>query len=69
MAATHNFTLRLPRDLYVEIYELSVSQDKTLNATVIDLVKIALTQKVDIRRALEMMLDREFGTNAITAQS
>ena len=69
MAQPHCFTLRLPLDLYVEVYDLSVAQGKTLNATVLDLVKIAMTQKIDVRKALQDMLDREFGTDAFTSQS
>lgn len=69
MAQPHCFTLRLPLDLYVEVYDLSVAQKKTLNATVIDLVKIAMTQKIDVRKALQEMLDREFGSDAFTSQS
>lgn len=63
------FTLRLPTDLYVEVYELSLSQQKTMNATVIELIKIAMTQKIDVRKALQDMLDREFGSDAFTSKS
>lgn len=69
MAKPHCFTLRLPIDLYVEVYDLSVAQGKTLNTVVIDLVKIAMTQKIDVRKALQDMLDREFGTDAFTSES
>lgn len=63
------FTLRLPLDLYVEVYDLSVAQRKTLNSTVIDLIKIAMTQKIDVRKALQEMLAREFGPDALTSES
>ena len=69
VAQPHCFTLRLPRDLYVEVFELSKSQGKTMNATVIDLIKIAMTQKVSVRKALEDLLDREFGDSAVTSES
>lgn len=68
MAGTHNFTLRLPPDVYVEIFELSQAQGKTMNATVIDLIKIAMSHKISVRRALQEMLDKEFGTDAIVAE-
>ncbi len=68
MAKTHNFTLRLPPDVYVEVYELSQAQGKTMNATVIDLMKIAMSHKISVRRALQEMLDKEFGTDAIVAE-
>ena len=69
MAKTHNFTLRLPRDVYVEVYELSQAQDKTLNTTVLDLIKIAMSHKVSVRKALQELLDKEFGNDAITSSS
>lgn len=69
VAKTHNFTLRLPKDVYVEVYELSVTQGKTLNAAVIDLIKIAMSHKVDVRQALQELLDKEFGNDAIIAES
>ena len=68
MAKTHNFTLRLPPDVYVEVYELSQAQGKTMNATVIDLMKIAMSHKISVRRALQEMLDKEFGTDGIVAE-
>jgi predicted DNA-binding protein len=63
------FTLRLPQELYIDLYELSSTQGKTLNATVIELIKIAMSHKVDIREALRQLLDKEFGPDAITAES
>lgn len=68
MAKTNNFTLRLPPDVYVEIYELSQAQGKTMNATVIDLIKIAMSNKISVGKALRELLDREFGTDAIVAE-
>lgn len=69
MAKTHNFTLRLPPDVYVEVFELSQTQGKTMNAAVIDLIKIAMTHKITVRKALQELLDREFGLDAIVAES
>ncbi len=68
MAQPHCFTLRLPTELYIDLYELAQAQDKTLNATVIELIRIAMSGKVDVREALLAMLDREFGPSAITAK-
>jgi len=65
----HCFTLRLPRDVYVEVYELSQSQEKSMSSTVIDLIKIAMSHKVSVRKALFDLLDREFPDNAIIAES
>jgi hypothetical protein len=69
VAQPHCFTLRLPQDIYIEVFELSQAQGKTMNATVIDLIKIAMSQKVSVRRALEALLDREFPNDAITSES
>lgn len=69
MAQPRCFTLRLPPELYIELYELATAQGKTLNATVIELVKIAMSHKVDVRDALKELLDREFGPSAVTAKS
>jgi predicted DNA-binding protein len=63
------FTLRLPPELYVELYELATAQGKTLNATVIELVRIAMSHKVDVREALKELLDREFGSGDISSKS
>ena len=63
------FTLRLPQELYIELYELATAQGKTLNATVIELVRIAISNKIDVREALKNLLDREFGSDALTAKS
>ena len=62
------FTLRLPHDLYIDLYELANSQGKTLNAMVIELIKIAMSHKIDVRVALQELLDREFGPSAIVAE-
>jgi len=68
VAHPHCFTLRLPQDIYVEVFELSQSQGKTMNAAVIDLIKIAMTHKISVRKALEELLNREFGVDAITSE-
>lgn len=67
MAQVRCFTLRLPQDLYVRVFEAAEAQKKTLNATVIDMILIALSKKMDVRSALIDMLDREFPTDAITS--
>ena len=69
MAKPHCFTLRLNQDLYIELCDLSSSQGKTLNATVIELIKIAMSHKSDVREALKNMLDKEFGPSAVVANS
>jgi hypothetical protein len=67
VAQPHCFTLRLPQDLYIELYELSQSQSKTLNATVIEMIKIAMHHQIDVRQALQQLLDKEFGPSGISA--
>lgn len=52
----------------MEVFELSQSQGKTMNAAVIDLIKIAMTHKISVRKALEELLNREFGVDAITSE-
>lgn len=69
VAKTHNFTLRLPPDVYVEVFDLSQTQRKTMNATVLDLIKIAMSHKVSVRKALQELLDREFPSDGITSES
>lgn len=69
MAKLHCFTLRLPQDLYIELYELSVSQKKTLNATTIDLIKVALSDRQDIADVLRKLILKEFGPSAVPTES
>jgi len=69
VAKTRCFTLRLPPELYVDVFELADARGKTLNATVIELIRIAMSNQMDVRAALQKMLDREFGLDAITAES
>lgn len=68
MAKPHCFTLRLPQDVYVEVFELASSQGKTMNTVVLDLIKIAMSNKISVRKALQELLDREFPDNAVTAE-
>lgn len=69
MAQPRCFTLRLPQELYISLHELSVSQGKTLNATVIELMKIAMSHKTDVRQALWELFNKEFGPDAVSAES
>ncbi len=40
-----------------------------MNATVLDLIKIAMSHKVSVRKALQELLDREFPSDGITSES
>lgn len=44
-----------------------MSSDRTLNATVTELIQIGMGAKMDVRQALIDLLDREFPDSAITA--
>lgn len=61
------WTLRLPEDLYLEVNDRAVNAGKTMNATVTELIQIGLGAKMDVRRALQDLLNREFPEHAITA--
>lgn len=63
------FTLRLPEDLYLEVAERAIRSDKTQNAICIELLKVGLGAKMDVRQALIDLLDREFSESAITIES
>ena len=69
MAKVRCFTLRLPPELYAEVHELSVVRDKTMNATVIDLIKVAMQRQVDIGVAVKQLLSRELGIDVLTTES
>lgn len=60
------FTLRLPEDLYLEVHEKAVSANKTQNAVCIELIEIGLGKKMDVRKALQDLINREFPDHAIT---
>ena len=60
------FTLRLPEELYLEVNDRAVASGKTQNATCIELIEIGLGKKMDVRKALVDLLDREFPDHAIT---
>lgn len=63
------FTLRLPEELYLKVHELATAADKTQNATCIELIEIGLGKKMDVRKALEDLLAKEFPEHAITPAS
>lgn len=63
------FTLRLPEELYLKVNELAVAADKTQNASCIELIEIGLGKKLDVRRALEDLLAKEFPEHAISPAS
>lgn len=69
MARVRCFTLRLPPDLYSEVYDLSVSRGKTMNATVMDLIKVAMERQVDIGVALKQLLSKELGIDVLSETS
>jgi hypothetical protein len=59
------FTLRLPEDLYLEVAERAISSDKTQNAVCIELIRIGLGAKMDVREALLGLVAREFPEGCI----
>jgi threonyl-tRNA synthetase len=59
------FTLRLPEELYLAVADRAVASSKTNNATVIELLEIGLGKKMDVRKALQDLLAREFPDDAI----
>lgn len=63
------FTLRLPEDLYLEVATRAINSGKTQNAVCIELIRIGLGAKMDVRRALQELMDREFSDNDITVAS
>lgn len=65
----HCFTIRLPRELYIEVYQQADRSGKTMNAKVIELLRIALNGQADIRQAFERIFAKEFGPSDIAAKS
>jgi hypothetical protein len=63
------FTLRLPEELYLKVFEQAQTGDKTQNAVCIELIEIGLGKKMDVRNALVDLLAKEFPDHAITAAS
>lgn len=63
------FTLRLPEELYLQVVEQAMAGNKTQNAVCVELIEIALGKKLDVRTALQELLNREFPQHAITAAS
>jgi hypothetical protein len=59
------FTLRLPEDIYLEVANRAMSSGRTQNAVCTELIRIGLGAKMDVREALQQLLDREFSDNAI----
>lgn len=51
-----NETLRMERELYVNIRELLKARDRELNA-----IKEAYSMQIDLREALEAKIDRLYG--------
>lgn len=60
------FTLRLPEELYLEVAQRAIASGKTQNAICIELIQIGLGAKMDVRKALQDLIDREFADSAIT---
>jgi hypothetical protein len=60
------FTLRLPEDLYLEVASKALASGKTQNALCTELIRIGLGAKMDVRQALQDLLDREFSDSDIT---
>lgn len=60
------FTLRLPEDLYLEVATRAISSGKTQNAICTELIRIGLGAKMDVRKALQELMDREFSDNDVT---
>lgn len=60
----HCFTIRLPQELYIEVYELGVASNMTMNAKVIELLNVGITKTVDMREFMEKLIDKEFGPRA-----
>lgn len=54
------FTLRLPEELYLQVANQAISSGKTQNAICIELIRGGLGAKMDVRRALQDLIDREF---------
>lgn len=61
------FTLRLPEDLFISVTDRALAAGKTQNATVIELVQIGLGAKMDVRKALQDLIAKEFPDDAIQA--
>lgn len=59
------FTLRLPEELYLEITERALGSERTQNSICIELIRIGLGAKMDVRQALEDLLRKEFPESAI----
>lgn len=60
------FTLRLPEELYLEVAQRAIASGKTQNAVCIELIQIGFGAKMDVRKALQDLIDREFADCAIT---
>lgn len=63
------FTLRLPEELYLQVVQQAIAGDKTQNAVCIELIEIALGKKLDVRKALQDLIAKEFPEHAITSAS
>lgn len=63
------FTLRLPEDLYLEVADRAIAAGRTQNAECIELLRIGLGRKMDVRKALQDLMDREFSESDITVFS
>ena len=68
MANVRCFTLRLPPDLYIELFDASEAKGKTLNATACELIRVGLRKQMDIRAGLQQLIDREFGLDAVSTE-
>ena len=62
------FTLRLPEDLYLTMVDRAIASGRTNTAVVIELMEIGLGKKMDIRKALQDLIAREFPDHAITTE-
>lgn len=61
------FTLRLPEELYLKVVDQAMASDRTQNSVCIELIEIGLGKKLDVRKALQDLIAKEFPDNAILA--
>lgn len=69
MAKARPFTLRLPEDLYLQVANQAIRTGKTQNAICTELIRIGLGGKMDLRAAMQKLIDREFSDDDIAVES
>ncbi len=60
------FTLRLPEELYLQVVDRAVASGRSNTAVVTELLEVGIGKKMDMRKALQDLIAREFPDHAIT---